>query len=232
MARIAPEITAPVARGQLASIGVTQNIGTAQGSNAGVQGLGGFVNNSMGGSVDRGVQSFSNAAKSPSAVVADPRSGGGSFSVTTSSTNPLSIQNDSTAYQQGEQVAQTTAGNVSSPAAGHYGNLVRSQVAVELPVTLPGAVRTVNATMAADVTISQKGVETSLVTGSVDDKTINQNLVPTALAEDPTGGRQDGAAFQGPNGLPTSSIQDRSAANIQPGPHPVMPSQNATTEQV
>jgi hypothetical protein len=227
MARTQPEITAPVSRGQLASIGVVQNIGTAQGSNSNINGLGGFVNNSLGGVVDRGVQSFSNAAVSPSATIKDA-STGSSKAVTTSSTNPQSIQDDSSADVNGEKVAQTTSAAVSSPANGYYSNLTRSQVDVELPVNLPGAVRTVSATMAADVTISQKGVETSRVTGSVDDKTINQNLVDTAEANAPEDHWQNGAAFSGPFGLPTSSIQDRSDAEIQPGPHPVMPTQNGT----
>lgn len=229
MARTQPELTAPVSRGQLASTGIVQNIGTAQGSDSNINGLGGFVNNSLGGSVDRGVQSFSNAAVSPSAVVQNALTGA-SKTTSTSSVNPQSIQDDSSADVQTEVVAQTTSAAVSSPAAGYYSNLTRSQVDVELPVNLPGAVRTVSATMAADVTIDQSGVETSRVTGSVDDKTINELLVSTATAEQTPDHHLDGAAFQGPQGLPTSSVQDRSDALVQPGPHPVMPSQNGTVD--
>lgn len=225
-----PELTSPVSRGQSASTGITQNIGTAQGSNSGIQGLGGFVNNSMGGSADRGVQSFANAAKSPSAVVADPLHGGGSFSVSTSSVNPLSIQNDSSADVLSKTVVQTDAATTSTPGQGYHTNQPKSN-AVELPANTVKVHVPYSATIAAPTAISYKGIETSLVTGSVDDNVINKLAVPTALANQTPDHHEDGAAFKGPQGLPTSSVQDRSAANIQPGPNPIMPFQNGTADK-
>ncbi len=223
MARTLPEITSPVSRGQIASIGIAQNFGTSQGPAA----TGGFVNNSLGGSVDRGTQSFSNAAVSPSAFVQNPLTGA-SKTVSTSSVNPQSIQDDSSADVNGERVVSTTAAtNVAASSTG-ADTIMPKSMATELPVISPGAVRVQSATIAAPTTISYEGVATSLVTGSVSDNIINQKLEPTAASES-INPRIDGKSFKGPQGLPSSSVQVRDTADF--GPNNLMPFQNGTADK-
>ena len=98
--------TAPVARGQIASIGVVQNIGTAQGG-LGASAIGISSNTSIGGAVDNGGQTFQQAPVSPSAFVPAPLTGANS-KTSTSSVNPLSIQDDSTSTVK--SVARTSDG--------------------------------------------------------------------------------------------------------------------------
>ena len=239
-----PELTSPVSRGQQAATGIIQNIGTALGSTAAGSlsgGIGNFVNNSIGGSVDRGGQSFQNAAKSPSAVVANPLEGGASFAVSTSSVNPIAVREDLTGDIPTQTVAQTDAQTTSRPGTG-FGTIAPKSNAVELPASNVTHV-VPSATIAAATAISYKGEFASRVTGSVNDNTINKNLVPTAKAEDPYNGRQNGAATFGSQaaplsgnpslpggGLPSSSVQVRDT--VDSGiPNNFIPFENGTADK-
>lgn len=211
-----PELTSPVSRGQQAATGIVQNIGTALGSAAAGSlsgGIGNFVNNSIGGTVFNGIQSANqipssrgpasqSANQSTMAVVANPLEGGASFAVSTSSVNPPSIQSDTLAYINGEKVATTDAATTSVPAQG-FGTIAPKSNAVELPASTTTHVAP-SATIAAPTQISYKGEYASRVTGSVNDNVINNKLVPTASAEDPFNGRQNGAATFGTQALPAT----------------------------
>lgn len=241
-----PELTSPVSRGQSASTGVLQNIGTALGSaTAGTLsgGIGNFINNSLGGVVDRGVQSFQNAAKSPSATIANPLEGGSSFAVSTSSVNPLSIQNDSSSDVLSKTVVQTDAQSTSLPSQGFGSVIPPDNLSPELPANGIKVHVQPAVTYGGPTQISYKGEAASRVTGSVNDNTINKNLVPTASAEDPYNGRQNGAATFGTqakpatgnpslpaDGGPTSSIQVRATAD-EGQPNNLIPFENGTADK-
>ena len=250
-----PELTAPVSRGQQAATGILQNIGTALGSAAAGSlsgGIGNFGNNSMGGTAYNGIQSANQipssrgpasqaATQSTMAVVGNPAEGGASFAVSTSSVNPLSIQNDSSAYVNGEKVVTTDAATSNVPATGHTTVSPKSN-AVELPASNVTHV-VPSATIAAATAISYKGEFASRVTGSVNDNTINKNLVPAATAEAPKGGRENGAATFGvqaapttgnpslpADGGPTSSVQVRSTLT-EGQPNNLIPFENGTADK-
>ncbi len=215
-----PELTSPVSRGQAASVGVIQNFGTSLGSVA----TGAFTNNSLGGSVDRGGQSFGSAPVSPSSVIANTAAGGagggGSTLVVTDSNNLKFGTEQVGADLLGEKVTTTDAQSTSVPAQG-FGSVLPKSKAVELPASNASHI-TPSATIAAATQISYEGVETSRTTGSVNDNVINHNLVSDATAAAPNGGRENGAATFGVQaqpavgnaslpggGLPTASIQVR-----------------------
>lgn len=250
-----PELTSPVSRGQQAATGILQNIGTALGSaSAGTLsgGIGNFVNNSMGGTVYNGIQpanqipssrgpASQSATQSTMAVVQNPLEGGSSFAVSTSSVNPLAIREDLTGDIPTQTVVQTDAQSTSVPAQG-FGTIAPKSNAVELPASNVTHV-VPSATIAAPTQISYKGEYASRTTGSVNDNTINKNLVPTATAEAPAGGRENGAATFGvqakptvgnaslpADGGPTSSVQVRSTLT-EGQPNNLIPFENGTADK-
>jgi hypothetical protein len=250
-----PDITSPVTRGQSASTGVTQNIGTALGSAAAGSlsgGIGGFTNNSLGGSAYNGIQSANQIPTqrgpilTPTiAVVANPLEGGGSYSVSTSSVNPPSIQSDVKMYLQGQEVVTTDAQSTSVPAQG-FGTVLPKSAAVELPTNTPNLAKHIQpaATIAAPTQISYKGDWASNVTGNPGAGNVLNNIaVATADANGPVTNWQNGAATFGQQALPangnpslpadggpTSSIQVRST-NSEGTPNNSIPFDNGTADK-
>ena len=229
---VMPDITSPVTRGQSAATGIVQNIGTSQGSNAGVIGIGNFTNNSIGGTVYNGIQSANQipngfpllAGQLTMAVVRNPLEGGNYASVT-DSTNIVSIQLDSESYVQTEKVAQLDAATVHAvgqgnpvPVAGQLpdnGALPKSYD-VELPangVNFPKNILP-SATIAAPTQISYEGAWTSPVTGNPGlNNALNNDLVPTAEAQAPQSNWLNGAYPQGVQKEPTNGIPANVAAD-------------------
>lgn len=224
---VQPDITSPVTRGQSASTGVVQNIGTSLGSAAAGTlsgGIGNFTNNSMGGTAYNGIQPANqiptriNDGVSTMAVVKNTLEGGavGRRNNTSSSTNPVAIQAATTARIITETVAQTDAATVHAVGQGNpqsitgqlpdNGALPKSN-AVELPangVNFPKDVPPA-ATIAAATTISYKGDWSSPVTGNPGHGNVLNNIaVSTAQAQAPAGDWENGAATFGQQAAPTN----------------------------
>ena len=225
-----PEITSPVSRQQTASTGVVQNIGTSLGSTAAGTtsgGVGGFTNNSIGGTAFNGIQPANqiptriNSGVNTMAVVKNPLEGGavGRRNNVYSSTNPLSIQNDVTADVPTNTVAQTDGSTVhvtlggnppispTQTAANPDNGALPKSYAVELPangVNFPKDVPPA-ATIAAPTQISYKGDWASPVTGNPGHGNVLNNIaVATADANGPTDNFIDGAATFNHQAKPTS----------------------------
>jgi hypothetical protein len=179
MAKTQPDITAPVSRGRNASIGTIMNFGTAQGSAAGVIGNAG-TNNSKGGIVDNGNLSFNQAPKNASYTSRDVENGGASFSVSTSSQNPTSIQNDSSNDVASQYVAKSTAGSVNSAGAGNFASIPRSDKVVEMPSAGTPGVRVVSAELDGQVYQNNPHFGENLSAGSTNNaQRITRDFVDT-----------------------------------------------------
>jgi len=123
-----PEITAPVSRGRDASLGSITNYGTAK------NGVSGGANVSVGAAQSNGNQSMNQVPISPVASIENIYNGAANGASTSSSQSPEAIQgNVNTAAVHSEYVARTTAGNVSSPAAGYYTNYPRTDKVPQRP---------------------------------------------------------------------------------------------------
>lgn len=190
---IQPDITSPVSRGKNASIGITMNYGTSKGV-TGLPGIGGIVNNSKGGFVDNGNLSFNQAPKNASFVQRDPSNGGASKTVSVSSQNPLSIQDDSTNEVDSQYVAKSTSGAVNAAGAGNFATLPRSDKVVDMPVVL-GSVRVNSAELEGDVYQRDPHFGENLSAGSTDNlQRMAQDFTET---EENSNKKQDGAKSVG-----------------------------------
>lgn len=162
-----PEITAPVSRGLAAAMGIVANYGTSQGAVGGTAGVG-SSNGSVGGLRDNGTASFQNAASNPTATIADiynlP-----SANVVTSSANPLSIQDDSSAAaDNSEYPTQVFTQEPNSPgSAGYHTNSPKAVKSVEFPSNV-GYNKNYATTLGGNDQ-NLAGLETSNVFGSVND---------------------------------------------------------------
>lgn len=235
---VQPDITSPVTRGQTASTGLIEVIGTALGSNAAGStsgGIGGFVNNSMGGTAYDGLM-YANqipngrpldAGQDTIAVTKGNGSGGSSYDASTSSVNPPSIQLDSQSFVESKTVALVDAksvhgivSGVPQPIAGALPDNagVPKSNAVELPangVNFPKDVPPA-ATIAAATSIPFKGGWVNSVEGAVPEVQGSGSqtyLVTTAEANAPQGDWENGAYPQGVQAEPTNGIPANIAAS-------------------
>ncbi len=209
--------TAPVSRRSASSsLGVVQNIGSAQGETGGLSSVGGNNNTSKGGSVSNGGASFQQAPVAPSAQLKDASTGSNKKTLL-SSNNPLLAQDQVGINKLGEQVAQTSSAPESSVSTGYHTDMPRAQTTVTLPDKLAPSVRTVSAEIGADVTISLKGIETSRTFGSVDDleRIANDAGVVKAPGRGSTAATRQNGADGPPRGKGDPTPQERDTERAQ-----------------
>lgn len=199
MAR-ANQITEPVSRGLLASIGTVQNLGTA-----GQGAVGGGSNGTKGGLVDNGGTSYQNAAIAPTAQIKDIYSGPSGAGNTESTTDPINAQYAVTSTEYYEPRTSTV---VASAAEGYHSDLPRSNKAAERAANDSPAVRNSNTTFGEKVYGNGEGIETDRVYGSVTNlenvrNNFNETLVNTGSDRvdgkkglgDPTAQSRDNGTF-------------------------------------
>jgi hypothetical protein len=191
MAANIPDLTAPVTRGQVASIGVVGNIGTAKGGStniAGAAGAAGATAGTVGGSVTNGISSFNQAPVNPSTFTKDVNQGGGTIANNTSSSNPASGQEQVGVAKDGETVASTSSGSLNALGISEETKFPDANVIVERPAN--GLFATsANSTVAGN-RVNIAGISNKRTLGSVSDITniTNENNMAKNQASKSIGG--------------------------------------------